>query len=372
MNDNRMSAPADLGDNPLSLRLMGGMIADAVMLVRERRATAADVDLAMQLGAGYPEGPLAVLARQTAEFRARFPAISQIDIEDTVRQESGFSGPVGVVGTGTMAAGIVEALVVAGRSAHVLYRHPDSFNRLSKAVAARFARAIERNKMTAEARDAALARISGSDDPESLADCGVVIEAVKEDLAVKHALIARLHSILPDALPFATNTSSFRVADLADAAPGRTLFAMHFFNPAGAMKLVELVFPSDTDTAFRNGARGFCHSIGKVPVECADTRGFLVNRLLIPFLNDAVRAHEGGLEVSAIDTAMTEEMDHPMGPFALLDLIGIDVTVFALDSMAETEGDDRLRPAALLRQMAGQGRLGRKSGQGFYSYEARP
>jgi len=359
------TAPA----NSAAIALIAPMLRDALMLARTGRATPADIDLAMQLGAGYPEGPFALLNKLSPAQRAQFDA-PDVDMSAAVSDadEAALDGPVGIVGTGTMAAGIVEALVRAGRRVRVRCRSQASLDRMVFSVAGRFARAIERGKMTPGESDAALALIADTYDLAELADCALIIEAVTEDLAVKRRLLADLHDALPPQIPVATNTSSYRVADLADAAPGRCLFAMHFFNPAGSMKLVELVFPQSVEPGFRARARGFCRSIGKVAIECADDRGFVVNRLLIPFLNDAVRAVEAGRTPEEIDRSMVEELMHPMGPLALIDLIGVDVTVLALEAMAETENDPRIAPTPMLRDMVAAGRLGRKSGAGFYDH----
>ena len=352
----------------MAVNLMSGMIADAVMLVREGRATASDVDLAMQLGAGYPVGPLAVLADSPGDLVALFGITADDHADAPASGGSSLDGSIALVGTGTMAGGIAEAVARSGRKVMVLYRSEASYEAMMMRVARSLARSVEKGRFTAADSDRYLRNIAMTNDARQLADCSLVIEAVKEDLDAKRRTLAMLHAALPQAIPFATNTSSFRVADLAAAAPDRAVFAMHFFNPAQAMKLVELVFPAGTDPELQAAADGLVRSIGKVPVRCADSRGFVVNRLLIPFLNDAVRAHEGGASIEEIDRVMAEELEHPMGPFALIDMIGIDVMILALESMAETEGDPRIAPADTFYSLADEGRLGRKSGQGFYSY----
>ncbi len=354
--------------SPLAVDLMSGMIADAVMLVREERATAADVDLAMQLGAGYPVGPLTVLADSPGDFAALFGKVADDTVNALASGNDALHGPIALVGTGTMAGGIAEAIARSGRKVMVLYRSEASYEAMMMRVARSLARSVEKGRFTAADSDGYLRNIAMTNDARQLADCALVIEAVKEDLDAKRRTLAMLHAALPGTIPFATNTSSFRVADMAAAAPGRPVFAMHFFNPAQAMKLVELVFPDGTDPTLRAAADSFVREIGKVPVACADHRGFVVNRLLIPFLNDAVRAHEGGVAVEEIDRVMVEEMGHPMGPFALIDMIGIDVMILALESMAETEGDPRIMPADTFYSLVDEGRLGRKSGRGFHDY----
>ena len=370
MDEERRSGPS-VADRPetSSCELMSGMIADAVMLVREHRATAAAVDIAMQLGAGYPKGPLAILAERGAEHGELFGS----DAIDTARRAvvtnaPDWTGPIGLVGTGTMAGGIAEAIAKSGRKVMVLYRSEASYEAMIMRIARSLARSVEKGRFTAADSDQYISNIAMTNDSRQLADCDVVIEAVKEDLDTKRRTFAMLDAALPKTIPFATNTSSYRVADIADVVEDRAVFAMHFFNPAQAMKLVELVFPDGTDEALQQLADGFVRAIGKTPVECADRRGFLVNRLLIPFLNDAVRTHERGVSVQEIDRVMVEEMEHPMGPFALIDMIGLDVMISALESMEATESDPRIAPAETFHNLVAQGHLGRKSGRGFYEY----
>jgi 3-hydroxybutyryl-CoA dehydrogenase len=199
-------------------------------------------------------------------------------------------------------------------------------------------------------------------------DADVIIEAVAEDLRVKQTVLAQIDQRARSGAVLATNTSSYRVADVMDdVSPQRRTLALHFFNPASVMKLVEVV-PGRASESVVDPAIAWVHSLGKTPVRSADTRGFIVNRLLIPYLNDAARLRERGRAIEDIDAAMTGAPALPMGPFALLDLIGIDVTVAALRSMAEAEpDDDRLVPASILTRLVAEGRLGRKSGAGFYS-----
>ena len=216
-----------------------------------------------------------------------------------------------------------------------------------------------------------LDRVSVTEDPADLADADVVIEAVAEDLDVKAAVVSRLDSSLPSTVPLATNTSSFRVADLRVFVSGpRPVLALHFFNPAQVMRLVEVVVPDDVLSAddLRSTATAWARDLGKTPITCADSRGFVVNRLLIPFLNDAVRLHEEGRTADEVDDLLKTGAGHPMGPLALIDLIGVDVTIAALESMAAVEDDPRLSPASTLHGLAATGRLGRKTGAGFHNY----
>ncbi|SHN46735.1 3-hydroxyacyl-CoA dehydrogenase [Cryptosporangium aurantiacum] len=368
--------------NANALLLLSGMLRDAVTLAERGVATPADIDTAMRLGAGHPQGPFEALAALTADQRAAhglpdsWPPADPPSATGTPDAAGGgaasagagaaaWGGAVGVVGTGHMAAGIAEAVARSGRPVVVLARSSASGDGLRDRVSSSSARAVTRGRLDAATRDAVLGRITVTADPTDLSGVDVAIEAVAEDAAVKAAVLARLDTALPPGTPIATNTSSYRVADLRPSVgPDRPMLALHFFNPAPVMKLVEVVAPEN----LRATASAWVRSLGKTPVPCADERGFVVNRLLIPYLNDAVRAHAGGLDASEIDERMRTGANHPMGPLALIDLIGLDVTVAALESMAAVDPAPRLEPALLLRALVAAGRLGRKSGRGFYTY----
>jgi 3-hydroxybutyryl-CoA dehydrogenase len=267
-----------------------------------------------------------------------------------------------------MAAGIAEAIIVSGRSVRILPPRQSGYARMTSVLSRSLARSVEKGRFTQEQANASLARLQFVDAVQQLSDVDLVIEAVKEDLQVKRAFFARLDNQLPPSTILATNTSSFRVADISAGLPKtRRLIALHFFNPAQAMKLVEVVVPP----AFSEITGDICawvRDLNKVPVICADTRGFIVNRLLLPFLNDAGLAHDSGILISEIEREMTEVAHHPMGPFALMDLIGLDVMASALDTLAEGERDPRMKPARSLRERIDTGALGRKSRAGFHQY----
>jgi 3-hydroxybutyryl-CoA dehydrogenase len=269
-----------------------------------------------------------------------------------------------------MASGIAEAVARAGSAVAVVGRTAASIDRSRASITANLDRSVGRGRLSVQDAAAIVDRIhfvpSIGDIPQ---DADVIIEAVAEDLHVKRAVLAQIDQRARPSTILATNTSSYRVADvMSDVSSQRRTLALHFFNPASVMKLVEVV-PGRGSESVVDPAIAWVHSLGKVPVESADTRGFIVNRLLIPYLNDAARLHESGCSVDDIDTAMTGAPALPMGPFALLDLIGLDVTVAALSSMADAEPDDeRLVPAAILTQFITEGRLGRKSGAGFYTH----
>jgi len=332
--------------------------ADADRLVRRGVASSQDVDLGMRLGAGYPAGP----------FEARSSAPQAASTSRTLT-ESPWSA-VTVVGSGHMASGIAEAVARAGRAVTIVGRAAASLDRSRASIAANLDRSVGRGRLSEQDAAAIVDRIDFVPSIDGIPqDADVIIEAVAEDLHVKQAVLVQIDQRARPTAVLATNTSSYRVADvMSDVSLQRRTLAIHFFNPASVMKLVEVV-PGPEGESVVDAATAWVHSLGKTPVRSADTRGFIVNRLLIPYLNDAARLHESGCSIDDIDAAMTGTPALPMGPFALIDLIGLDVTVAALSSMAEAEPDDeRLVPAAILTQLVAEGRLGRKSGAGFYTH----
>ncbi|SOD97980.1 3-hydroxyacyl-CoA dehydrogenase family protein [Blastococcus haudaquaticus] len=366
-----------------ALRVMSGLLSDATLLAARGTAAPQDIDTAMRLGAGHPVGPFELLATNGPEDlsglalpagSARSPgsAGDEIPTGSDISPTVAWTGPVGVVGTGHMAGGIVEAVARSGRAVRVLARTDEAGQRLRARLASSLGRAVSRGRLDEATRDTIAGRLSLTLDPSDLAVTDVVIEAVAEDLDVKAAVVSRLDAALPVSVPLATNTSSFRVSDLQPFIAGpRPVLALHFFNPAQVMKLVEVVVPDDVEDAegLQAAATAWARGIGKTPIRCADSRGFVVNRLLIPFLNDAVRLHESGVPVEEVDALLVQGAGHPMGPLALIDLIGLDVTVAALESMAAVEDDPRLSPARTLHELVAAGRLGRKTGAGFHSYQ---
>ncbi|WP_171057987.1 3-hydroxyacyl-CoA dehydrogenase family protein [Modestobacter altitudinis] len=373
-----MTSPAGVvaPPSPPALDALSGLLRDAVLLAKRGTATPADIDTAMRLGAGHPTGPFTLLAGMTADQQRglglpgqQLPETSAPD--ELPAADTGWTGPVGVVGTGHMAGGIVETVARSGRPVRVLARSQASGDGLRARLTASLDRAVSRGRLDEEGRADVLARVWVTTEPAALAGSDVVVEAVAEDLDVKVSVAHQLDAQLPASTPLATNTSSFRVADLRPfVSAGRPVIALHFFNPAPVMKLLEVVVPDDVADAgaLRATASSWARGLGKTPISCADSRGFVVNRLLIPFLNDAVRLHEDGLPVAEVDDLLRTGAGHPMGPLALVDLIGVDVTVAALESMAAVEDDPRISPAATLRELAAAGRLGRKTGAGFHTY----
>jgi 3-hydroxybutyryl-CoA dehydrogenase len=277
---------------------------------------------------------------------------------------------VGVVGLGTMGAGIAQVAVAAG--------HETVGREFTLELAARgratiehyLGRAVEKEKLTASERDAALARLTLTTELEDLADCDLVIEAVLEELELKREVFAELDRITRPETVLATNTSALSVGAIAEATtrPERVV-GMHFFNPAPVLPLVEIVrAPRSGDEAVQL-AYDWAEQAGKRPVRCSDTPGFIVNRILIPLLNDCVRVlDEAGVTPEDLDTAMTSGAGWPLGPCALLDLIGIDVHVHASEALHAALGEERMAPPQRLLELRDAGRLGRKTGQGFFSY----
>jgi 3-hydroxybutyryl-CoA dehydrogenase len=334
--------------------LLAPLLRDAVALERDGFASAADIDAAMRLGAGHPRGPLAVLGR-AVDAAPPEAAVAPAPLRR-----------VGVVGAGTMATGIAEAIAKGGGEAVLVARSAAGAQHSKDEIAGRAARSVARGRLTQDAADALAARVTTGTSLDALAGVELVVEAVVERLDVKQELFAQLERAVPE-IPLATNTSSFRVRDVSALMddPGRAL-ALHFFNPAAAMKLVEVVGHEQTDPRGLELGSAWARSIGKQTVTCGDESGFLVNRLLIPYLNDAARTcAQRGVSPASADEAVVARHGHPMGPFALMDLIGIDVMVFALETLRDAFG----APRYALRGLAAEGRLGRKTGAGFLRYD---
>jgi 3-hydroxybutyryl-CoA dehydrogenase len=278
---------------------------------------------------------------------------------------------VGVLGCGTMGSGISEVCARSGYD--VVFREVDD-DRVTAGLARirqSLDRAVDRGKLDAAGRDAALGRISGTTTFEDLKGADIVIEAVPEHLDLKQEAFAALDPLLGEHAIFATNTSSLPVIEMAvkTARPSRVL-GVHFFNPAPVMGLVELVKTVVTDEAALADARTFVESLGKTPVVCQDRAGFIANLLLFPYLNNAVRMLESGFASREdIDAAMQLGCAHPMGPLALVDLIGLDTTYEILDAMYRQFRETQYAPAPLTKQLTTAGFMGRKSGRGFYEYE---
>ena len=378
-------------------------------------ATREDIDASMQLGCGHPMGPLSLLdligldsayeicealwrqwrdyqdapppllkqfvtagylGRKTGRGFYRYeapesPKIVDARPEDDGNTASGF-GTVGIVGTGVMASAIAEVIARAGGKVVLRGRSESTIDKAKTAVGTSLERAVGKGKLEQADADGVLERVTTTLDFEDLAECDLVVEAVTEDLDAKSSIFKKLdEATKPDAV-LATTTSSLTVVDLA-AATGRPdkVIGLHFFNPATVMRLVEVIRTVATADDVEKRCIAWVRSLGKRPVRCRDRAGFIVNFLLFPYLNDAVHMHEEGYGAPAdIDAAMKLGCGHPMGPFELMDIVGLDVTFAILDSLHEEFRERRYAPAPLLEHMVRAGYLGRKSGRGFYDYSS--
>ena len=278
---------------------------------------------------------------------------------------------VGILGCGLMGGGIAEVAAKAGYETVVREVSDELLERGLARIGKSLDRAIAKGRVTEDDKKAALGRITGTTRFEDLAECDLVIEAIVENLDQKQQTYGELEACVKSSAVFASNTSSLTITELAMATqrPERFL-GLHFFNPVPAMKLVEVVRTLMTDEAVAEGVEDFVRSLGKEPVACRDNSGFIVNRLLVPYLLDAVRAYEEGVgSVEDIDKAMRLGCGHPMGPLTLLDFVGLDTTYYIANIMFEEYREKRFAPPPLLKQMVLAGRLGRKSGRGFYDYK---
>jgi 3-hydroxybutyryl-CoA dehydrogenase len=280
---------------------------------------------------------------------------------------------VGVVGLGTMGAGIAQVCLQAGHE--VVGR--DVTLELGETARGRIdhylTRGVEKERLTQDEKDAALGRLTLTTELDELAGCQLVIEAAFEDLDVKRELFGELDRILPPPAILATNTSALSVTQIADATttPDRVV-GLHFFNPAPVLPLVEVVRTAHTSDDAFDAAYAFAQRIGKEPVACNDTPGFVVNRILIPLLNDCVRVlDEARVSPEDVDRAMRFGASWPIGPCALIDLIGVDVHVHASEALHGALGEKRMAPPERLLEMQREGLLGRKTGRGFYEYGPR-
>ncbi|WP_432127141.1 3-hydroxyacyl-CoA dehydrogenase [Streptomyces sp. bgisy082] len=278
---------------------------------------------------------------------------------------------VAVVGTGTMGQGIAQVALVAGHPVRLYDSAPGRAGEAVAALAARLGRLVEKGRLDAGAREAAVGRLHAAGELAELADAALVVEAIVEDLAVKRRLFADLEEVVSDDTVLATNTSSLSVTAIAGGLrlPGRFV-GLHFFNPAPLLPLVEVVsgFATDPDTATR--AYGTVKGWGKTPVRCADTPGFIVNRVARPFYAEALRVYEeGGADPATIDAALRESGGFRMGPFELTDLIGQDVNEAVTRSVWDSfHQDPKFTPSLAQRRLVESGRLGRKTGRGWFSY----
>ncbi|MDJ0770422.1 MAG: 3-hydroxybutyryl-CoA dehydrogenase [Ilumatobacter sp.] len=277
---------------------------------------------------------------------------------------------VGILGSGIMGSGLAEVAASAGHDVVVRSRTLEGANAVRDKIASGLERKVAKGKIEAGECQATMSRIRVTDHLGQLADCDLVIESVVEDLEVKRFLFAELEQIVKPEGILATNTSTLPIIDLAMATQRpEQVCGIHFFNPAPAMSLVEIVRPITASDETIAAATSFAEHCGKDPVLVEDRAGFVVNALLFPYLNNAVRLVESGTaSMEDVDTAMKGGCGFPMGPFQLLDLVGLDTTVAILDALYEEFRDPHYAAVPTMRRMVAAGRLGRKSGSGFYDY----
>jgi 3-hydroxybutyryl-CoA dehydrogenase len=397
--------------------LLFGYLNHAVSMVESHYATREDVDAAMRLGCGYPMGPLALLdliGLDTAyeildtmykqgrnRLHAPSPILKQmvtagllgrkagrgfytyeapdspvvVDDDLTPRADAGDTQvrpirQVGVVGSGTMAVGIIEVCAKAGYDVLYVARGTEKVDRVRAGLERSLEKGVQRGKLSSEERDSALTRITGTARLDDLASADLVIEAVVEELSVKQALFETFDEICKPGAILATTTSSLPVIDLAMATKRPSdVVGLHFFNPAPVMKLVEVVSTVSTSPEVADSVAALAVAAGKHPVRCGDRAGFIVNALLFPYLNDAVRmleAHYAG--VDDIDAAMKLGCRLPMGPFELLDVVGLDVSLAIQRTLYLEFREPGFAPAPLLEHLVTAGYLGRKTSRGFRDY----
>ncbi len=413
-------AVVEVKDRPgfIANALLFGYLNHAVAMYSEKYASREDIDAAMRFGCGYPMGPLALLdligldtaydvldamyhdtrdvlhapapllkqfvmagrlGRKAGEgFYTYASAGSSTVVDDELTPGAAGDGGadlrpvslVGVVGTGTMASGIVEVFAKSGYDVIFVARSEAKVEGVKAAVAKSLNRAVSKGRMTEEARDEVLARITGATEREALADVDIVVEAIAEDLDIKLDLFRDLDRICKPGAILATTTSSLPVIAMA-AVTSRPadVIGMHFFNPAPVMKLVEVVTTISTADDVTATVVDLTTKVRKHPVLCGDRAGFIVNALLFPYLNDAVRMVEAHYAtIDDVDTAMTKGCSLPMGPFALLDVVGNDVSLAIQETLYREFREPGYAPAPMLREIVTAGYLGRKAGRGFRSY----
>ncbi|MFE7193781.1 3-hydroxyacyl-CoA dehydrogenase family protein [Kitasatospora sp. NPDC057541] len=412
--------PVAAGDRPgfVVNGLLFAYLNQAAAMYESRYATREDIDAAMRLGCGLPMGPLALLdligvdtARTVLEamyeqskdrLHAPAPILGQLVSAGLLGRKSGrgfyayeapgsskavdaAAGParpkvpgrevrsVGVCGSGTMATGIVEVFAKAGFPVLLAARSQEKAERAKAQLAKSLERSVAKGRLAAEQRDAALALVTPVGRYEELAGVDLVVEAVAEDLAVKRELFATLDAIVEPGAVLATTTSSLPVISCASATSRpQDVIGMHFFNPAPAMRLVEVVSTVLTAPDVTATVLELCAKVRKHPVECGDRAGFIVNALLFPYLNDAVRMlQEHYATVDDIDTAMKLGCGYPMGPFELLDVVGLDVSLTIEQVLHQEFREPGLAAAPLLEHLVAAGCLGRKTGRGFRDHARR-
>ncbi len=281
---------------------------------------------------------------------------------------------VGIIGTGTMGLGIGQVCAQAGKEVVAVKATPGPVDKARSSVEKGLAKMVERGKMEAAEKDAIMGRMTFATEDDAVADCDLVIESIIEDLEKKKHLFQRLESICRETTLLTTNTSTLSVTAMMAVCKKRDRIAgLHFFNPATVMKLVEIIHAFETSEETLSALDAFCREIGKDPVQVQDTTGFIVNRLLLPYMLNAIRMLERGTgTIQDIDHAMKAGAAHPMGPFELADYIGLDVVeAMSLNIFLDVRHEHHAPPHTLTR-LVQLGYLGRKTGKGFYDYSAKP
>lgn len=280
------------------------------------------------------------------------------------------TGKIGVVGAGTMGRGIAETCLAAGFNVVLLDATMELASKGYQGIEKSLDRGVQRGRITPEAKDEMLSRLTYSDSDDDLKDAGAVIEAVYEDMEVKKDVLTKISQAVGTDVLIGSNTSSLSITAMSESVENPARFmGIHFFNPVPVMKLVELIKGDKTSDATMDAARELCVKLGKTPATVNESPGFVVNRLLCPMLNEAAYLlMEGVASAEDIDTAMKLGANHPMGPLSLADLIGIDVLYAIMDTLHKDFGDDKYKPCPLLKEMIDKGHLGRKAGQGFFKY----
>ena len=275
---------------------------------------------------------------------------------------------VAVFGAGTMGSGIAQVFATAGNETLLFASSVESAKRHKDKLAKSLEKRVEKGKMTAEAKDAILDNIK-TVEIEEAADCDLVLETIKEEIGAKRELLEKLDAMCKPETIFASNTSSLSITQIAFGL-NHPVVGMHFFNPAPTMKLVEVIAGMTTPAEVVEQIKVLSTELGKTPVEVNEAPGFVVNRILIPMINEAICLLESGVASAAdIDVAMQLGANHPMGPLALSDLIGNDIVLNIMDVLYTETGDSKYRASVLLRKMVRGGNLGRKTKKGFFSYE---
>ncbi len=397
--------------------LLFGYLNNAVRMYESRYASRADIDAAMRFGCGHPMGPLTLLdligldaayeiletmykqsrdhlhapapllkqyvtagllGRKTGRgfYTYAAPDSPEIVADDDTPSGSPVAAPprpvrlIGVIGTGTMATGIIEVCAKSGYDVVFRARGEDKVAVVRKKIEGSLDKAVQRGKLDENTRTATLSRITGTSELDDLRDCDLVIEAVVEELSVKRALFSALDDVLKPGAVLATTTSSLPVIECAMATSrAKDVIGMHWFNPATVMKLVEVVPTVTTSDDVVATVLAVCTKVNKHPVLCGDRAGFIVNALLFPYLNDAVRMLEAHYATTTdIDAAMTVGCGHPMGPFALMDVVGLDVALAIQRTLYDEFREPGYAPAPMLEHLVKAGYLGRKTGRGFSDY----